>query len=105
MLAQALERLEFEEEHGDPAVGRAALDDLAARFASAAEQLLGSGHENQALIDEIRPWVEVFCGRCGAAARAARRHLERRREVRGFPASRGLRRRARHVRPWGRWLD
>ena len=65
LLTAALERLEFEEAYGDPAVGRAALADLATRFAAAAAQLLGPDVQNPLLAAEIRPWVEVF----GAGAR------------------------------------
>ena len=60
LLAEALARLEFEEEFGDPKTGRDALAELVARFAAAAAQLLGPGVENAPLAAEIRPWVEAF---------------------------------------------
>ena len=60
MLADALARLEFEEEFGDPAAGRAALAALAEEFVEAADRLLGPGVENPVLIAEVRPWLEAF---------------------------------------------
>lgn len=60
LLTSALERLEFEEELGDPQAGRAALRALAERFRAAADLLLGAEFANQTLAAEIRPWVHRF---------------------------------------------
>ncbi len=60
MLADALARLEFEHEFGDPAAGREALAALADAFVAAADRLLGPDVENPVLAAEVRPWVEAF---------------------------------------------
>ena len=64
LLASALERLEFEEEFGDPQRGRAQLRALAESFVAAADRLLAPTAHNQALLDELRPWLLHF--RAGA---------------------------------------
>jgi hyaluronoglucosaminidase len=60
LLADALARLEFEEEFGDPAAGRTALAALADAFVAAADRLLGPDVGNPVLAAEIRPWAEAF---------------------------------------------
>ena len=60
LLAEALTKLEFEDEFGDPAAGRAALAALATEFTAAAAQLLSPDVENPVLAAEVRPWVEAF---------------------------------------------
>jgi len=60
MLADALAALEFEEEFGDPARGRAALAALADSFVEAADRLLGPDVANPVLAAEVRPWVASF---------------------------------------------
>ena len=65
MLTEVLQQLEFEDEFGDPRVGRLALAQLAQSFADAARQLLGPDVENPVLAAELRPWVEVFSAGTG----------------------------------------
>jgi len=60
LLTEALQQLEFEEELGDPKVGRLALAELADQFIDAATSLLSPNVENSVLAAEIRPWVKVF---------------------------------------------
>ncbi len=64
-LAAALERLEREQDHGDPAVARSELRALAVSMVAAADRLLGPGEHNTALVEEITPWLHRF--RQGAA--------------------------------------
>lgn len=59
-LAAALERVEFERDHGDPELGRAELRALAGELVAAADHLLGPGEHNTALIEEIAPWLRRF---------------------------------------------
>ena len=65
MLTEVLQQLDFEDEFGDPQVGRLALAQLAQSFADAARQLLGPDVENPVLAAELRPWVEVFSAGTG----------------------------------------
>ncbi|MEO7979556.1 MAG: protein O-GlcNAcase [Sporichthyaceae bacterium] len=60
MLADALARLEFEEEFGDPAAGRELLAALADAYVGAADRLLGPDVVNPVLAAEVRPWVAAF---------------------------------------------
>jgi len=55
-----LSRALFELEHGDAGTGRAQLDALADRLLGAADHLLRGPVVNQALIEEIRPWLVGF---------------------------------------------
>ena len=68
-LTSELERFEFDVAHGDPAIARARLGEIAERLARAAEALRSPDAYNQRLADELRPWLEKFA--IGAEAVAA----------------------------------